>query len=858
MRTKKTKAISVLLVLMMVLSMLPVTAFAAEPSAEFKTILNEEGKLEVNAYQPTEQTSDPLIEILNGIYGPMDTEGEPNERDHYFMISEYVDTDGVATVTVKRWDVENWVALETHDVELVFLYDRDIKAQVDDMVAAMPANPGQRDPYYFAVTDLAMFNYWVSGGDVEDLLFYSEEFKNYIDYKNFAIRIGRGTDAPFYTDVAGDGAFNYGGTVYAIRMMGARMDHILYVADGTTDLKAAAQARLDAYLGEGVVTVADATAGEAAAYANYAARFRGSESFEEFLALCGAVNGVITDDVVVESDYRAQYSYEVAEAGVSDSYDDWKVSYMNMVTGGGGSLPTVEYLIDMPGLTTTSPCFKAEVGGQVRYFLVEADSSQMVTPAYQNVDVGTEIAVSTEETSVPLDTMLQVEQLTEGAEYDEIMSVLDVEESVTYDIKLHSASKNQYVTQLPSGKFQVKIPVPAELEDKDLIVYYVDANGDVEEYTVTPDGGYAVFETDHFSIYTLAEKAAATPPTPPTPPVAVGKVADLRDLFSAKDGVVTVTPVAGKKYVLAHAEIPSDMTDVEVQAMVDLYNGLVGKDVYQLTEENAEALWNDGCALTISTFGGAGQIITQKTEVEVDALTLFALFEINDQNKVVVDEETVYAIYGAAAIAADKSTESGAGDITHDTEADKNVGSATLTEDANLGDKVLTEAEKAQVAQGKDVSVWLEVEEAQPSAEDAALVEAKLGDYELGMHLDVTLWKQLEGETEQKVTETAGKVSITFTVPEKLLNKDTSKVRSYKLIRVHDGAAELLDAEFDTAKNTVTFETDRFSTYTLVYQDAAKGGSPDTGDAGIALYVGMSVLSAMGTAALVLNQKKRA
>ncbi|MBE6939542.1 MAG: hypothetical protein E7457_01800 [Ruminococcaceae bacterium] len=716
MRTLKAKGISVILVLMMVLSLLPVAAFAenASVSPEFQTILNEEGKLEVKHFKPASDEEAMLLEQnLYFTYGFEDSNFEPVERDHYFMVSDYDDSGAVPTARVARIN-ENWEELESHTVELVFVYDEGIKAQVDQIIQGLPNGeetaPGVYDRYYYAVTDLAMFNYWLNGGDVDDLLFYSEEFKNYIDYKNFSVYIGMGTDAPFYTDVAGHGTFMYDDTAYGVKDLGARMDHILYVADGAADLKAAAQARLDAYLGEGVVTVVDATAGEAAMYANYISRYRDDKTFEEFVALCGAVDGVITDDVVVESDYRAQYSYEVAEAGVSDSYDDWKVSYMNMVTGWGGSLPTAEGLIDMPGLTTASPCFKAEVNGQIRYFQVKADSSKMVTPAYQNVDVGTEIAVSTEETSVPLDTMLQVEQLTEGTEYDEIMSVLDVEESVTYDIKLHSASKNQYVTQLPSGKFLVKIPVPAELEGKDLIVYYVNANGEADPYDVTPEDGYAVFETDHFSIYTLA----------------------------------------------------------------------------------------------------------------------------------------------------DKSTESGAGDITHDTEADKNVGSATLTEDANLGDKVLTEAEKAQVAQGKDVSVWLEVEEAQPSAEDAALVEAKLGDYELGMHLDVTLWKQLEGETEQKVTETAGKVSITFTVPEKLLNKDSSKVRSYKVIRIHDGAAELLDAKFDTTKNTVTFETDRFSTYALVYQDAAKGGSPDTGDAGIALYVGMSVLSAMGAAALVLNQKKRA
>jgi len=37
-----------------------------------------------------------------------------------------------------------------------------------------------------------------------------------------------------------------------------------------------------------------------------------------------------------------------------------------------------------------------------------------------------------------------------------------------------------------------------------LIVYYVDENKEVHPYTVFKDGDYAVFATDHFSVYTLA------------------------------------------------------------------------------------------------------------------------------------------------------------------------------------------------------------------------------------------------------------------------------------------------------------------------------------------------------------------
>ena len=75
-----------------------------------------------------------------------------------------------------------------------------------------------------------------------------------------------------------------------------------------------------------------------------------------------------------------------------------------------------------------------------------------------------------------------------------------------YDIKLYSSAKAEYITKLDNGKFEVKIPVSKKLEGKTLVVYYVDEDNNITEHEVNIKDGYAIFETDHFSIYTLAEK----------------------------------------------------------------------------------------------------------------------------------------------------------------------------------------------------------------------------------------------------------------------------------------------------------------------------------------------------------------
>ena len=57
-----------------------------------------------------------------------------------------------------------------------------------------------------------------------------------------------------------------------------------------------------------------------------------------------------------------------------------------------------------------------------------------------------------------------------------------------------------------NGKVKISIPVPDNFDKSNLVVYRVEEDGTKIEYTVTVNGDVATFETDHFSIYVLAEK----------------------------------------------------------------------------------------------------------------------------------------------------------------------------------------------------------------------------------------------------------------------------------------------------------------------------------------------------------------
>ena len=68
---------------------------------------------------------------------------------------------------------------------------------------------------------------------------------------------------------------------------------------------------------------------------------------------------------------------------------------------------------------------------------------------------------------------------------------------------------NANIEKLDNGKFEVRIPIPESMKGKTLIVYYFASDGTKHPYEVD---GYAVFETDHFSTYTLAEKVGVDTP----------------------------------------------------------------------------------------------------------------------------------------------------------------------------------------------------------------------------------------------------------------------------------------------------------------------------------------------------------
>lgn len=137
------------------------------------------------------------------------------------------------------------------------------------------------------------------------------------------------------------------------------------------------------------------------------------------------------------------------------------------------------------------------------------------------------------------------------------------------------------------------------------------------------------------------------------------------------------------------------------------------------------------------------------------------------------------------------------------------------TSTAKLKTAVLSGDEQQAVNDGSKANIELRIRNIDSSVPqgDKELVIANLSDYTVGEYLDITLWKKVGSKSASKVTNINSPVTVTVTIPEEL----RSRSREFVIMRVHKGAVSVLEDQ-DSATNTVTFMTDRFSTYALAYK----------------------------------------
>ena len=151
-------------------------------------------------------------------------------------------------------------------------------------------------------------------------------------------------------------------------------------------------------------------------------------------------------------------------------------------------------------------------------------------------------------------------------------------------------------------------------------------------------------------------------------------------------------------------------------------------------------------------------------------------------------------------------------------------------------ESVLDAEELEAVKAGAKVEVSVDVSNADETVSEAhkTLISNQLkAEENIGVILDINVLKTMNGKTTY-VHNLKKAITFKIEVPEKLVNKDASKQRIYSIIRIHDGKADRsIAAHYNESDNTITFETDGFSTYAIVYKDDTKPAGADKPATGV-------------------------
>lgn len=176
----------------------------------------------------------------------------------------------------------------------------------------------------------------------------------------------------------------------------------------------------------------------------------------------------------------------------------------------GGLLSSIQDPDHLDPLVLTSSTdgnyYNVKVKGKTyMFYIMKGEASKLVTPTYLASDIKTDITVTSKDSSIPLDTSLNINVVNN----DNIKNLLGTDNYKAYDIKLYSDAKGASIEKLENGKFRVSIPVNSSLNGKEVTVYYMNSENKLEEYATVVENNIATFETNHFSTYILAEKANA-------------------------------------------------------------------------------------------------------------------------------------------------------------------------------------------------------------------------------------------------------------------------------------------------------------------------------------------------------------
>ena len=370
------------------------------------------------------------------------------QPENEYITLEFASISGETHIIKYKWKEETVPSHLKDKIE-------DIEESILKNTAPLDKVTTGREGVYFEIEDLNYINYLYNKSsetnefdNVGGVVNYSYELKNVFKNNNlkYYFDFRAGNNEPFNNVAFGFMSLGYDGLIYSTNFeAGYYVKQVIYIPDNTNDTDKeyieAAKKRIIDYLGTDDVQI------EVAGTREY-----------------------FTKDFNLVNEYRNVWKKYYDEKNLSDN------------------------------------CYKITVNGNSGYFVFEKNSKKIKEMEFKTKDLESDIEINTNSGSIPLDTLIEVDVIGKNhKEFKEILEILKKEDGMIYDLKLYSGTLSKYITKLDNGKFKVRIPLKDEFKNKKLKAYYITDKNDIEEYDITIEDGYAVFETSHFSTYTIAE-----------------------------------------------------------------------------------------------------------------------------------------------------------------------------------------------------------------------------------------------------------------------------------------------------------------------------------------------------------------
>jgi len=124
-----------------------------------------------------------------------------------------------------------------------------------------------------------------------------------------------------------------------------------------------------------------------------------------------------------------------------------------------------------------------------------------IVPAVQLIDTDTGILLQAGQGTLPRNAQLKIGPVTDGTGFVSVRDNLGTANYSLFDISLTSGGAEIQ----PNGTVEVWVPYPRGFDPDSCYIYRLSADGVLTPMPVRVEGQYIVFQTDHFSLYALAD-----------------------------------------------------------------------------------------------------------------------------------------------------------------------------------------------------------------------------------------------------------------------------------------------------------------------------------------------------------------